>query len=161
VIATSPVRLCRTTGTTVPTLPSGEKLATSTTAHTDSTGLIANTQYTCAAFSYATVGNTTSGVHVAATAAATPPGYVTGLTATALSATSVGRAGLDEPYRRRLRRRADLPGPRDRNDAALPGRESREAGHYVHRHHQPDPEQRVHLRGVRLPHVGSAATGAR
>jgi fibronectin type 3 domain-containing protein len=83
------VRLCRATGTSVPTLPCGVKLAAPTNTYTDSNGLVANTQYTYAVFAYDTVGNTASGVHVSATAAATPPGNVTGLTATALSSTSI------------------------------------------------------------------------
>jgi hypothetical protein len=83
------VRICRATGATVPTLPCGIKLAAPTNSYTDTVGLIANTQYTYAVFAYDTVGNTASGAHASATAAATPPGNVTGLTATALSATSI------------------------------------------------------------------------
>jgi hypothetical protein len=83
------VRLCRATGTTAPTLPCGAKLAKPAHSFTDTNGLIANFQYTYSLFAYDTVGTTASGVHVTATAAATPPANVTGLTATALSATSV------------------------------------------------------------------------
>ena len=83
------VRLCRATGTTPPTLPCGIKLAKPSNSYTDVNGLIANFQYTYSVFAYDEVGTTASGVHVTATVAATPPGNVTNLTATALSATSV------------------------------------------------------------------------
>jgi hypothetical protein len=83
------VRLCRAVGATAPTLPCGIKLAAPTHSFTDTNGLIANTQYTYSVFAYDTVGSTASGAHASATVLATPPANVTGLTATALSATSV------------------------------------------------------------------------
>ncbi len=84
------VRVCRATGATAPTLPcAGVNLAAPIHTFTDSTGLIAGTQYTYTVFAYDTVGTTASGAHATATAAATPPGSVTNLSATALSATSI------------------------------------------------------------------------
>jgi hypothetical protein len=83
------VRICRAIGATVPTLPCGIKLAAPANSYINSTRLLANTQYTYAVFAYDTVGNTASGAHASATVIATPPGNVTGLSATALSPSSI------------------------------------------------------------------------
>lgn len=83
------VRLCRAAGATPPTLPCGIKLAKPANSYNDTRTLIPGTLYTYSVFAYDTVGNTASGAHASATPLATPPGDVTALIATALSASAI------------------------------------------------------------------------
>jgi hypothetical protein len=88
------VYICRGYGTTAPTYPCGGVTVLAPMAtYTDSNGLIPNTQYTYTVFSGNSAGVLASGTSVTvSTPNATPPpapANVTGLTATALSSTSI------------------------------------------------------------------------
>ena len=85
------VHICRNYGTTAPTSDcAGVNVSSPTHTLTDTHQLIPNTQYTYALFAYNTSGQMASGASATVTTQAAPaPANVTGLTATALSATSV------------------------------------------------------------------------
>jgi titin len=87
----SHVRICRADGTTIPTRPcTGLNLAKPTSQYTDSKQLIPNHQYTYALWAFDAAGNASARRSVTVrTQAKTPPGNVTGLSATPLDDGSI------------------------------------------------------------------------
>lgn len=85
------VRICRTAGTTVPTLPcTGLNLAKPAHTYTDTHQLLPNHMYTYAVWAFDNAGNhSTRRAVTVTTQAKTPPGNVTDLTATALDDGSI------------------------------------------------------------------------
>ena len=85
------VHICRNYGTTAPTSDcAGVNVSSPTHAYTDTHQLIPNTQYTYAVFAYNTTGQLAPGADVTVTTQQAPaPANVTGLGATAQSATSI------------------------------------------------------------------------
>ena len=85
------VHICRNYGTTAPTSDCvGVNVTSPTHTYTDTHQLIPNTQYTYAVFAYNTTGQLSPGASATVTTQQAPaPANVTGLGATALSATSV------------------------------------------------------------------------
>jgi predicted phage tail protein len=83
--------ICRNFGTTAPTSDcAGVNVSSSTHTYTDTHQLIPNTQYTYAVFAYNTTGQLAPGAGVTVTTQQAPaPSNVTGLGATAPTATSV------------------------------------------------------------------------
>lgn len=85
------VHICRNFGTTAPTSDcAGVNVSAPTHTYTDTHQLVPNTQYTYAVFAYNTTGQLAAGASATVTTQQAPaPANVTGLGATALSATSV------------------------------------------------------------------------